>query len=273
MRAGLHNPVISRVRMSGTFLGKSWFCTSRAISSSDCSRSFSLATTISRSRFAVMVLKETPSSASWSLPRTGMRCEKLPSITRWVPWYSSSTAEVMVRVSETPITSETSSTSRKRPRDGKEGPPDELAPLHVFPDHVVAEDLRQHGGSTGFHVEEQHPVFHLAGPFPNLDGDRIKGRYSDIRRVERGRRVVGVRSGLPAAQIQLRSGRALAIHFRLREQRDVAQIRHQRRRETRGREAPPSPLPHRRRWRAPSRTRSHFAKGGRGCPATPPAAR
>ena len=58
MRAGLHTPFSSSVLVKGTSLGKSWFCTSRAIASSDSRRSFSLATTIRRPRFSVMVLND-----------------------------------------------------------------------------------------------------------------------------------------------------------------------------------------------------------------------
>ena len=73
MRAGLQTPFSSSVLVNGTSLGKSWFCTSRAMVSSDSRRSFSLATTINWPRLAVMVLNEVASSASWSLPFTGMR--------------------------------------------------------------------------------------------------------------------------------------------------------------------------------------------------------
>jgi hypothetical protein len=60
----LHTPFNSSVFVNGTSLGKSWFCTSRAIASSDSSRSFSFATTISFPRFSVMVLNDWHNSAS-----------------------------------------------------------------------------------------------------------------------------------------------------------------------------------------------------------------
>ena len=58
MRAGLQCAVNSRPGHEGTFFGYNWFCTSRAISSSVCRRSFSFSTRSSRSRFSVMRLKE-----------------------------------------------------------------------------------------------------------------------------------------------------------------------------------------------------------------------
>src|ERR1039458_9415023 len=53
MRAGWQTPFSSSVLVKGTSLGKSWFCTSRAMASSDSRRSFSLATMMRRPRFSV----------------------------------------------------------------------------------------------------------------------------------------------------------------------------------------------------------------------------